>query len=284
MVAPIDGTSTLWMVSYDAAGNVSVPSSVALQDASGSLAGTAPTPAHHAWLFGVSGGSLSSPIPDQNTDPTAADTSGAKPLVVGSAISLTTTDAINSVDAVPVLAFSGGTTTASLVGTVVGTGAAAVDTTSSFTAEAWVKPAAAGQSGVILAQSGSTRSGFLLEETAGSMQFCIQPQGSGQTGTVCATATRPSPGGQWTLVTGIYDAVNKRLRALVDNDVTSVGWASIDPSQNATPAAGQVTVGSAQASSGLSSPWHGEIVNPVLAQVVFGSAAIGDNFSRFPQF
>ncbi|WP_345188985.1 LamG-like jellyroll fold domain-containing protein, partial [Microbacterium panaciterrae] len=213
-VAPIDDTSVLWVASYDTAGNISPATPLPLTGNGGTPAALAGTASFHSWPMKTLTSPYPSVIPDSNIS-TATDTTGRKNLTVGTGTTWTT-GTIQTTTNVPMLSFTGTASPATTVSTPAGSAGAGIDTTKSFTASAWVKPATSTGTLTIMAQSGTTQSGFLLEDVAGTIRFCIQPQ-TGTTGPDCAIAPNASPAGTWVMATGIWDAVNHQIRIILNN-------------------------------------------------------------------
>ena len=272
--AAIDDESVLWVASYDAAGNMSPPTAVALYNNDGSpavLAHSAPGEiwAFHNWPISSMTAPLPSSIPDANTS-TVTGTSGGKGLNAGA--SMIGADSAKSGRSIPVLEFDGTVSAA----TTVATTSQAIDTLASFTVSAWVKPASPTGTMTILAESGSSRPGFVLEDVAGKMTFCMQPQTGSSTD--CVTRGSVSPIGTWTMVTGIWDAVNQEMRLIVDGQ--EVVAPHVPPSNDAS-ATGALTVGSALVSSALANPWNGEIVDPFAIQEVSDMGTLNTLYGAF---
>lgn len=279
-VAPIDDTSVLWVASYDAAGNVSTATPLPLVNSDGSPAALANTPSFHSWPISTLGTPLPSVIPDANTT-AATDTTGEKDLTVGSGVDLSTTDTINSVGNVPVLAFPGTASAANTATTASGAAGAAIDTTASFTASAWVNPAVSTGTLTIMAQSGSSKSGFVLEDNQGTMTFCLQPQ-VGTSGPDCVAAASASAAGQWVMVTGIWDAVDHQMRIVLGNVTSQEVVAPHVPPTGDTSAVGSVTIGSAEAAAAPVNAWNGKIVDPLLVQEVVDTTTLNSLRGNFP--
>lgn len=276
-VAPIDDRSVLWVASYDAAGNVSAASPLSLTGSGGTSAALAGTPSFHSWPMNALTSPYPSMIADSNTS-SATDTTGQKNLSVGSGTSWVT-GTVQSTANVPMLSFAGTASTAALVSSAAGIAGAAIDTTKSFTASAWVKPAATTGTMTILAQSGASKSGFLLEDAGGTMNFCVQPQ-TGSGGPDCAVAPTGSPAGTWVMVTGIWDATNHQARIVLGNVAQESVAAHVPPSGD-TSASGAVTVGSAEAGAAPVNAWNGTIESPLVVQEILGSSALKNLYSAF---
>jgi hypothetical protein len=274
-VAPIDDDSVLWVASYDAAGNVSTASPLPLLGAGGSAAVLAGTASFHSWPMDGLASPLASTIGDSNTT-VASDTTGEKDLTVGSGILLSTTDTIDTVAGVPVLPFTGTASTAN----VVATAGPGVDTTASFTASAWVKPSTNSGTLTILAQSGASTSGFVLEDVNEKMMFCVQPQ-VGSSPPDCAKASSVSPAGTWVMVTGVWDAVDHQVRLVVGDSTVNEAVAPHVPPPGDVTAAGPVTVGSAQGGGVPTNAWNGYIANPLLTQELIDTTTLNALWSTF---
>lgn len=259
-VAPVDDRSTLWVASYDGAGNLSAATPLVLTNPGGSAATEPAAAPWHEWLPLSFGSPVPSVLADANTTP-GTGISGEKDLTVGSGLPRTVTDSIGAQPAAPVLSFSGTVSST----TLAQTSAAGVDTTQSFTASAWVKPATSTGTMAIIAQSGATNSGFVLEDVGGSMTFCVQPQ-NGAGSSHCATAAVVSPVNTWVMVTGIWDAVNHQVRLVLGTNLPASVVAPHVPPTGDVTAAGVVTIGSAQVTGTAANPWNGKIASAVLIQ------------------
>lgn len=268
-VAPVDGRSVLWVAAFDAAGNLSPASPLALVNPDGTVATRASTLIAHYWpIYGLTG-PLSTPVADTNTS-TGTGVSAGKPLTIGSGIAVDQTATVKTGTTGPVLTFFGATPVAS----TVATSSAAIDTKSSFSVSAWVKTTTTSGTHVILAQSGATRSGFVLQEAAGHLQFCMQPQST--TGAaVCATQSAALTKNSWSMVTGVWDAVNKQLRVVVGESASPVAVVPYTLPAGEVTAAGVFTVGSGQVAGAAANPWAGAITNPFVAQGVIDTASLG---------
>ncbi len=253
-VAPVDTTSTLWVVGYDAAGNVSVARSVAV-NAIGDTANV-DYRAGHGWIFEVQPSPLPSIIADSNSI-------HEQDLSIGAGIDGTQTDTVNGIPSTPVLSFPGSGTSPGQVATA----ASAVDTTKSFTASAWVKPVGGGgaaQSRTIMSQSGGVNPGFTLEEVSGNiLRFCVHSQ-IGTAAADCATATSTLPEGQWVFVAGIWDAINRQLRLLINEQIAPFAVGGHTVPAGDVSASGALVVGSATISGAVANQWNGLIDDPTI--------------------
>lgn len=271
-VAPIDDNSVLWAAAYDAAGNVSKATPLPLQSNGGTAATLAGTASFHSWPMNGLSTPYPAVVPDSNTG-TATDTTGSKPLTKGTT-STWVSDSIGTTTGVPTLAFAGATSN-----TATTSGGPSIDTTKSFTVSAWVKPTSVTGTHTIIAQSGASRSGFILEQVSGVMTMCVQPQ-VGVSSPDCAAAPSASPAGSWIMVTGIWDAVNHQVRIIL-GDVGSEAVAPHVPPSGDVTAGGTVTVGAAQAGGALANPWTGDIENPVLVQEVLDTQTLNALYGTF---
>ncbi|HSS20410.1 MAG TPA: LamG-like jellyroll fold domain-containing protein [Pyrinomonadaceae bacterium] len=95
------------------------------------------------------------------------------------------------------------------------------DFTSSFTIEAWIKPAASNVSQTIISRYNEgtpspAQGGYLLWITAANqLKFAVYQNAATNSGTVLSGPTI-LPGGGWRHVAAVYDAGNSRLRLYVD--------------------------------------------------------------------
>lgn len=259
-VAPIDAKSVLWAASYDAAGNVSTSTPLALFGAGG-ISATYPGPPTsfiHQWLIFQSASSLDTVIPDinQSGNPTP---DGEHDLTIGGTLSPIEVATLPSGADGAVLSFSGGAPSTGIVSTAT----SAVNTIKPFTASAWVSTNTLTGTHVILAQSGSSRSGFVLEEVAGVLQFCVQPQLL-TAPVVCVKAPSLMTANTWQMVTGMWDPVNGQLRLYLGQELMNVFPYAVPAGD--TTAGGAVTVGSGQVAGAAANQWQGQITNPLVAQ------------------
>lgn len=155
------------------------------------------------------------------------------------------------------------------------TAAPVVDTIASFTVSAWLKPAADLSSTRYynaVGQSGASDSGFTLQVTNVNLwRFCIRPQSANPV-TACATSSATVVRGQWSYVTGMWDAINQQVRitvSAVSVQPDAVAYHAI-PAGDFSPA-GPVTVGSGLWLKGPANQWRGLIENPVILPGILSS-------------
>lgn len=272
-VTPDDRLKTLWVASYDLAGNVSaelktnpdgtktlVKSSRGLAVLAG--ADDAAKAAGRVW--------------------TTADTGVAKiddapaatlPLFVGTLDSSVGTtspgweDATVAVDAAMV--FPGSAVPSPFVNTQ--TAVPAVDTTKSFTVRGLVKPTST-KVGSIISQSGGTASGFELRSSGGGhWQFCMTPQGATGGSPACVTGSSPIAVGTYSMVSGVWDQVSGQLRLVVrstvDNQLSTAQAFYSPPSDNKN-ATGRTVVGAAQLNGALADVFSGSVAGTSIEQGV----------------
>jgi hypothetical protein len=142
-----------------------------------------------------------------------------------------------------------------------GTLGSVVDTRRSFSAGAWLAPAAspAGAPATAVAQTGVGGTGFELGLAGdGHWQFAVH---SASRNAVVRGAS-PTSGGIPVYVGGVADAVNRELRLYVNGGLAAI--AGYAPAKGQAPD-GVATVGGRLAHSGLAEAWTGQIGNPVLA-------------------
>jgi len=256
-VAPTDATSVLWVSAYDKAGNVSTSAALQLFPSGGSGAQSQAGYFNQSWDLYHAASPLDTTIPSIPGGSVSPEN-----LTIGGTLSRTQTGSIVSPGVGPMLAFpsTGAPTTG------VATAPNTLDTTQSFSVSAWVTPATLTPSTVaaILAQSGTTRSGFLLVEAAnGHAQFCMQPQSTGLP-VDCVTSPAALTTAHPQLVSATWDRVNRQMRLYVGGSRVAVA-PHVFTSGDVT-AAGVLTVGSAQALGVAADQWQGTITNPFVAQ------------------
>jgi hypothetical protein len=268
-VAPIDTTSTLYVATFDGAGNVST--TVAYSPPSVTPSATVDNNVHgHQWILeGLT--DLTSGVPDSNT------TSKQSNLTVVAPTSTSSTDSWAAGYPTPIFNFTASPTQ------LVHSASQVVDTTASFTASAWVNPAAlpaAGKYETALSQQGTTTSGFALQlNSAGNWQFCIRPQVTG--GTVdCATSSSVATPGVPVMVTGVWDAANKQARVLINNQLSAAGAQPHTIPSGDTSSTGNLLVGSDYVASATSSQWNGEIDDIAVVPGVIDSGQL-DNLYNY---
>lgn len=145
---------------------------------------------------------------------------------------------------------------------------AAVDTTKSFTVSAYLKPASSSNAiYTAVSQSGTGNvgfAGFALQEASGKWRFCMRPQPSGSPACVIGPAVDTS---KYTMVTGIWDAVNDQLRIRTDEPYSLATAYYLPPSGNVT-AGGSLMVGSEMTNTSASNQWSGAITDVTIYQGV----------------
>jgi hypothetical protein len=271
-VAPIDTESTLYVASFDGAGNESLDgsSSSSSLDVTVSASPTVDYTNGHQWeLDGLP--ALSNPVVDSNTTVGTGLTNEAD-LTMGSTVNTTGTSQFYSggVYDSPVFSFTASPAQ------IVSTSHRILDTTQSFTATAWINlPSSAGTAKeTILAQSGATNAGFEMQiDGTGKLQFCVVPQITGHTED-CATAPTALPLATWVLATGIWDAANQQVRLLVGNSIIAT---SIQPHvvpSGDTSSTGNLLIGSDFVSGASARQWVGQIDDPAVFPGVIDSAQL----------
>jgi hypothetical protein len=167
----------------------------------------------------------------------------------------------------------------------ISTASQGIDTTKSFSASAWVFPEQNASSTfyhTILSEDGTTNSGFYLQEAPGGyLRFCVRSQLSGAAMTCASNAAATTDGG-WTMVTGIYDAVNRQLRLLVGYEVAPVATTSYTAAPGEVSANGGLVVGSAFTSGKSVDQWNGQIADPVVIPSVIDSGQLNDLYYESP--
>jgi concanavalin A-like lectin/glucanase superfamily protein len=92
-------------------------------------------------------------------------------------------------------------------------------TDNSFTVSAWAKLASVDQDAVVLSQDGTHQSGFkvLYDRAAGKWSFELPDKDSADNTVVRRAVASQAPAlGEWTHLTGVYDAAAKKLRIYVN--------------------------------------------------------------------
>jgi len=281
--APLDTTTTLWVASYDAAGNVSKAGSPVVST-TGATVNAIPDPAvtysaGHGWIPRNAGSPLPSSIPDENIS-TGTGYSSSTPLALGAGIALDSTSPVGAEPfptAVTAFPATGAATTSH----------AAVDVGDSFTASAWIKAGttAASTEYVAVSQAGSSKSGFTLKVgTTGKLEFCVRWDTTAA-GQQCAVGP-VAQSGSWVLATGIWDSTNKQVRIAIDNSSTAVGVRTLTASEAAGAAAtdasdnGVVVVGSEKSGSSFVNKWNGQVSDVAVFPGVISGGQLTNVFSH----
>jgi hypothetical protein len=271
-VAPIDTSSTLYVATFDGAGNVSSTASYTR------TVGASPTVDNnvdgHQWLLeGLL--SLSGGVPDTNSITGSGLTSQSN-LTVVAPTNTGFTDSWAAGFPTPMFDFTASPTQ------LVHSAQQVVDTTKSFTASAWVEPAAlpgAGKFETVLAQQGATNSGFALQlNSAGNWQFCIRPQVAGGT-TDCAVSSAVATLGASVMVTGVWDAANNQVRLLINDQLTAAAVRPHTVPTGDTSSTGYLLVGSDYIGGVTASQWNGEIDDTAIFPGVIDTAELNYLFS-----
>lgn len=145
-----------------------------------------------------------------------------------------------------------------------------IDMSHSFTATVWVRPthASSATPDWAMSEDGAVNSGFMLGQYSGYWAFCMphtQTYSSPWDGD-CAYLPQPSTTqyvGQWTLLTGVWDAQAEQMRLYVNDGSAATSGATATAAHSSTGAAsGALAVGEAEA-TGQVPTWTGDILNPV---------------------
>ncbi|MGA1836041.1 LamG-like jellyroll fold domain-containing protein [Herbiconiux sp. 11R-BC] len=166
--------------------------------------------------------------------------------------------------------------------TAIKTSATAVDTRTSFTVSAWVKPTQPeglnSYNTIVSQQGGSPYSAFVLQEKTKTdsvgrqFRFCIRNQ-VGAAVTDCAVQNTAATDGEWTFVTGIWDASNQQLRILVGSNPSLAGSAThVVPSGETS--GGALSIGSGFYNSCRVNMWLGYIANVTILPGVASSSQL----------
>jgi len=261
VVAPVSTPSTLWVATYDAAGNPSL-------DAAGTSAAAGfeispltddttnvSTTAGHIWDT-TNSSTTDTSVPDLNTVAGSSGTTTRQ--VLGQPLKLVTSK------------FFGIPTTVldvSATSKASQSERTAIDTKNSFTASVWVQPsttAATGVEHVAMSENSLGTTVFTLgTDAAGAAKFCRTSLVN--SARACVTGGAPVPG-KWTLVTGIWDAVNGNLRILINDSITAAGVTPQAVPANDTSPTGWLCAGAScslvSGSMVSTSPWEGQLYRP----------------------
>ena len=281
-VAPIDTSSTLYVASFDLAGNESAAGSAHSTGTGWSTVLPSSTVDYvngHQWVVDQLP-YLTSPVADSNTTTGSLPTSESD-LVLGSGTVTTSTDTLyDEIDETPVFDFSSGSPT------IVSSTRQVVDTTKSFTVSAWLNPLtllSTGHLATAVSQAGTTNSGFALQLNAsGQWQFCVTAQISGASSACATSGSTTATIGTWVLVTGIWDVTNQQVRLLLGNSLTAAGVHVHHLAVGDVSAAGDALIGSDFTSGASSNPWNGEIDDPGIYPGVIDSAQLLNLASFLP--
>ncbi|MFI7650344.1 LamG-like jellyroll fold domain-containing protein [Micromonospora sp. NPDC049460] len=139
-------------------------------------------------------------------------------------------------------------------------------TDQSFTVSAWVRVDRTDTTQTIVAQDGSTNSGFLLQYAPGATsgatgmwKFSL-PAISGATNsadTTTVTAAAPDPGTSWHHLVGVLDVQNRQLRLYVDGALTTT--TAMKAAWSPWQASGPLTVGRSIANGAATGWLHGGV-------------------------
>ena len=251
-VAPIDDESTLWVATYDQAGNVSVDG-LGTSTSIGHDVLAAPDSTRvdfsqgHGWILEALTSPLAAGISDSH--------SGLTPLTLTQPTGYTsnaTSSVFTGGSATPVFSFSGRAKNF----TPTATTAAAVDPAASFTVSAWANPSTTQSPSkvyTVLSQD-NWQSTFQLQINAqGRWQFCHY---------VCAVGPVATLG-EWTYVTGIWDAANQQVRLVIGDQLNPVAVESYSGSiPTSIPV--QFSVGSLLKAGNATQEWLGLIDDPTI--------------------
>ncbi|MCJ1685366.1 LamG domain-containing protein [Rathayibacter sp. VKM Ac-2928] len=150
-----------------------------------------------------------------------------------------------------------------------GTTGPAVNTTKSFTVSAWLNPDAfvPGEDMNAMSQVGTTNGGFYLQlinnganNGNGTWRFCVRAQVAGS-GADCATTPNTS-GTDWTLLTGVYDSVNRRILLYTGTVLATTVLHSVPAGDSS--ASGPLVIGTGFSAGTYLASWKGQIANPAI--------------------
>jgi alpha-tubulin suppressor-like RCC1 family protein len=287
-VAPIDVRSTLWVASYDHTGRISVgqngsPSTWLHVTSTSDTTGVSFAQGHF-WDT-ADYDPAKTIVHDQSTSTATTGTTAPQSLVGAQLASGTFDD-----EPVTVLQLSQTSSTPSVA--LGHTPAPPLDPSGSYSVSFWLDPVA-GTSGHVLSQTakfsdapGGPAWGTLFDFSyaSGDVQFCAMRT---YTAGAC-TDPYSVASGQWTLVTGVWDAVNQQARVLTGSSAVPRGAAfNASASTVVTPgpaAFGLATTDSAGSYAGSTSSIAGRLYRPAIfpgvisaSQLTLMSAGFGPN-------
>lgn len=267
-VAPVDALSVMWVAAYDKAGNISAATPLQLFTSEGTPAARDPrVDTGHAWMTT----SMIDPLPAEVED---SNYNSPLPLLLptDSATWQSVTE-LRPGYTVPVLQPHEPPNPWELMMTP----GQAVDAKTSFSLSMWVKPDNATEPAqqFIATQFGSNRN-VSLELRNGKYHFCVgSVAGSADVASLvsgCVAAPTPAVTGEWTLLTGVWDAANQQLRLDIGDSSSPVAVLPHTLSTaTGTYSPGEFTVGPPPTSLRFS----GLVANPVIVPGVMDSRQLG---------
>lgn len=134
-----------------------------------------------------------------------------------------------------------------------------IRTDGSFTASAWVKLGAEGQTRTAVSRSGQNTTAFTLGYQAGRWAFGMQPSDTAGAQPVLASSENTAELNTWTHLTGVYDAPTRQMSLYVNGTLSNV--ATTGAPWNAT---GWIQIGRTATPAGQGEFWTGGIDEVVL--------------------
>jgi len=268
-VAPVDDDATLWIASYDKAGNVSsngaasnAVSTVGKYFQSNYDEESFGTSKGHYWNFESVPSPLAASVADSNvTVGTGVDNSSAITLGPG-AITDSTSNLANEELGTQqaVLSFP-----LSSSASVIKTSHQVIDTRQSFTIAAWLNPMemAVSKRRIALSQSGANGSAVRIEvDAANRWRFCVTTQDGAAPALDEGCAIGPEATSGWVHITGTWDAANKQVRMYKGAEKPQIASASRVLLAAEPTATGSLSFGSELSAAGApvaSTAWIGSI-------------------------
>jgi hypothetical protein len=144
-----------------------------------------------------------------------------------------------------------------------------VSTLRNFTLAAWVRPADTTGTATVVSQDAALGSGFALQQTGGRWALTV-PAADGGTPVRALSAGAPRPG-EWTHLTGVYDAAAGELALYVNGrrEGTAVHTQPWD-------ATGPLAIGRGRAAGAAAEFWRGDLDDVR----VYGRAMFGDEVAE----
>lgn len=264
-IDPTGLTNTIFVDSFDKAGNVSTGQGQATFTVSVTPAGQP----DHAWI-------------DRNSEAgsgTVADWSGAVPAMPLSLANNVTWNSpvSNGSDYPPpyqTLTFPAAADSTGKLGAWTTGAPLTVSAQHSVTVAAWVYASAPGSRQVAVSVDGSYNSQLMLYQNEnGQWQFCMPTTQTAWNWDCASTPNGAVTQNAWTMLVGVWDAGNQQLRLYVNGDITTVYTAS--HTTLPAPTSGALWLGHSrgigQANYYL---WNGSIADPIVYNEVLGNDEI----------
>ena len=277
--APIDVLSTLWVTSFDDAGNAGTDGTayaVPREVYAGADTAAYSFSTGHGWFTDALTLPLTGPIDDSNVNTSGGTTAGSS-ITLGTGTSTTTRVIDPLVGAVPVILFAGPASQAASLATT--TSSSVVDISQSFTASTWVdRDIPQTNTGVyyVLSATSATTPAFSLRVKDSKWQFCVTFPASPSTETCVEDPATASP--DMVLLTGIWDAGNRQLRLIVGSSAGTAITKAVAVATPTVPTVSPLVFGSAISGANSVGTFRGVIGDPIIFPGVATSDEVLDFF------